>query len=352
MTTPARQAEADRVEAVYYWALAQIGAGTIEEAIILWDEVPATKQAALAGGWLSRAVSLVMSRRGIAREVALAYYRLVRALRTGTTIAKPGVREPQRVSLEMLRQEFEALVEQAADSRPQEAPDVPDPVGGSDSPLDSVAPVSEQPQPDLNPLDDDDAIILEELAELDQIIADEEAAAEEELAILLDELGIENLLKKLDEIDKELTAAEAEKQAQQAHADAGRRQAATAERISMNAARGLVYNLGEVDQRVMGWVRYSTTGTPCGWCAMLISRGPVYKTAKAATYHEHDEYHDNCHCIAVPVFSQEQYESSQLFALNREYSVLWPRVTQGLGGKDAISAWRRYFRQHARAQAA
>ena len=58
---------------------------------------------------------------------------------------------------------------------------------------------------------------------------------------------------------------------------------------------------------------------------MLISRGAVYKTAKSAG--ESDQYHDNCHCVAVPVFFLEHYESSDLFALNRELDDLWQELS-------------------------
>lgn len=78
---------------------------------------------------------------------------------------------------------------------------------------------------------------------------------------------------------------------------------------------------------------------------MLMSRGPVYKTANSAIYAEGDLYHDNCNCYAEPIYSTEQYETSPLFELNRQYQELWPIVTEGLGGKSALSAWRRFIRQ-------
>jgi hypothetical protein len=58
-----------------------------------------------------------------------------------------------------------------------------------------------------------------------------------------------------------------------------------------------------------------------------------------------DKYHDNCHRYAEPVFTREQFATSQLYALNRRYGELWPQVTKGLSGKSAVSAWRRFIRQ-------
>lgn len=88
---------------------------------------------------------------------------------------------------------------------------------------------------------------------------------------------------------------------------------------------------------------------------MLISRGPVYRSEQsatlkggAATYEDGDKYHDNCNCYAMPIFSREEFSRSSLFALNREYGDAWPRVTRGLSGKAAVSAWRRYIKTQAR----
>jgi hypothetical protein len=51
------------------------------------------------------------------------------------------------------------------------------------------------------------------------------------------------------------------------------------------------------------------------------------------------------------VFTQEQYSSSSTYELNRRYEELWPKVTRGLSGKAAVSAWRRFIRQEQQAAA-
>lgn len=363
MTTPARQDEADRVEQVYHWALVQLGAASIEEALELWEDVPASERAATSARWLSEAVETVMLYRGMARDLALAYYRLVRALRTGSTVADPRKPEPEHVSLEMLRDEFEALVDEIDAPAAQNGGTEPltDTSEGEDTQDDENVPQT-APSYEDDEYDEDDQILLEEIAELEAEVERQDREAEEEAALLLDQLGIENMLRKLEEIDQEQGALEVDRQREEAHRKAGSRQAAVAERITLNAARGLTYNLAEFDGRVIGWARYSTTGTPCGWCAMLISRGAVYKSAKSAAIATNDDgnrvadqFHDNCHCIAIPVFTRDQFGRSELFALNREYADLWPKVTAGKGGDAAISAWRKYIRQlqrEARAQAA
>lgn len=48
-----------------------------------------------------------------------------------------------------------------------------------------------------------------------------------------------------------------------------------------------------------GWRRVSD-GRPCTWCAMLVTRGPAYRSA--ATAGEGRHYHDRCGCTAEEVF--------------------------------------------------
>lgn len=127
----------------------------------------------------------------------------------------------------------------------------------------------------------------------------------------------------------------------------------------LNSARGLPYALGEVDEKIIGWIRFSRTGTPCGWCAMLLSRAfmkkspALYRTRASAGSSvnsageeaaDADKYHNNCKCVAIPVFDLAQL-NSPLFDLNRLYATQWPKVTRGLGGDAALAAWRRFIRR-------
>ena len=62
---------------------------------------------------------------------------------------------------------------------------------------------------------------------------------------------------------------------------------------------------------VIGWARVLTGAESCGYCAMLASRGPVYKSKAAALYvttrskrykaGEMNKYHDDCDCEVVMV---------------------------------------------------
>ncbi|MEU7400076.1 hypothetical protein [Streptomyces sp. NPDC044948] len=364
MTGPARQAEADRASVAFQVALTQIGAGTVEEALKLWQAVPVTARAATSTAWLKRAITLVMTRRRMSRDLARAYYRLVRALRTGKTVADPYHPEPTYVTLDSLRREFAELIGDAADGSLEGSSDSP----GSDSPDSSppaasgasveargeAQPPSDQPAQEAGDDPDGDQIEVEELPGLREDEERIEREAEAEAREILEALGPANLERKTAAIDTAKPAKDVDKAREEAHQQAGARQAATAERLVMNGGRSTVWNHTNKDRRAVGYIRLSRTGTPCGWCAMLISRGPVYRSQAKAEYSDGDRYHDNCHCYAEPVYSLAQYKgssASSLYELNRRYEELWPKVTRGLTGKQAVSAWRRFIRQEQKAAA-
>ncbi|USH45843.1 hypothetical protein SEA_VIEENROSE_8 [Streptomyces phage VieEnRose] len=353
MTTPARAAEAERASVAFQTALSQIGARTVADALVLWQDVPPNARPETVSRWLARAIQMVLTRRGQSRELARAYYRLARALRTGTTVADPYHPEPTYVTLDTLRREFAALTGEP--QRPQEGRNEDAPTEGSGDSSQPAQPPAEQPDEDAtepdSESDDLDRILVEELEGLREEEERLEREARAELERHLQELGPKNLDRKLDKIDPSAPATDVDRSRADAHAEAGARQAAGAERIALNGGRSTVWNHAQRDRRVIGYIRLSRTGTPCGWCAMLISRGPVYRSERSAEYGDGDKYHDNCHCYAEPVYTREQYNSSSLYALNRRYSELWPQVTKGLSGDAAISAWRRFIRTEQRAAA-
>ena len=324
MTSAARAREADKASIAYHAALTQIGAATIEDALKLWAGVPPTATAATAAGWLADAVRLVMTRRQRSRELAMAYYRLVRALRTGKTAADPRRPEPKYVTLAMLRREFELL-----------AGDPLTPQAGSD----------DTDEPAREPERSGELIEVEEIPDSAREEARLEREAEQEARTNLIQAGPMLMRRKLRDVDTRQPAEVVDEQRKEAHEAAGRQASSTAERVAMDGARSTVWRYAQRDRRVIGYVRLSRTGTPCGWCAMLISRGAAYKSQRGATYSDGDKYHNNCHCYAEPVYSKDQYLTSSLTALNREYQKLWPQVTAGLSGKAAVAAWRKFFRE-------
>ncbi|WJN63184.1 MuF-like injected head protein [Streptomyces phage phiScoe45] len=358
MTTAAKAKEAEEASVAFQVALTKIGVGTIQEALKLWSSVPLNARAATSADWLAKAVTMVMTRRRMSRDLARAYYRLARALRTGKTVADPYHPEPTYITLDVLRREFASLA--GGSEQPQEGRSDTAPTQETDST--SREPEAPTTGADEAPADtDSEDSNRVEVEQLPGLRADEERIEREARAQLIEalmNLGPKNLEGKLADLDTEAPAKDVDRLRDEAHAQAGARQAATAERVAMNGGRSTVWNHAQRDRRALGYIRLSRTGTPCGWCAMLISRGPVYRSEASATgggavsnFGDGDKYHDNCHCYAEPVFSREQYRNSPIYALNRQYEELWPQVTKGLSGKAAISAWRRFIRTEQQAAA-
>lgn len=99
--------------------------------------------------------------------------------------------------------------------------------------------------------------------------------------------------------------------AQEAYESAFTKYAGSALRQSMMGGRLTIAKTAGADRRAVGWRRV-TDGNPCAFCAMLASRGPVYKDAAAA---DGLMYHSNCGCTAEPAYSNawEPTESEERF---------------------------------------
>lgn len=84
--------------------------------------------------------------------------------------------------------------------------------------------------------------------------------------------------------------------------------------------------------RRVGWQRV-TDGSPCAFCAMLASRGAVYREETAGF-----QAHDACACTAEPV-----YRSEPLTGQRREWRELWNESTRGTRGQESLAAFRRAY---------
>jgi hypothetical protein len=68
----------------------------------------------------------------------------------------------------------------------------------------------------------------------------------------------------------------------------------------LSGGRELLRSTAAQDSRVLGWARQAG-GDACAFCAMLASRGPVYREDTADF-----ETHIGCGCLPVPVYSTSQ----------------------------------------------
>lgn len=336
--TPERRAEAEKAGSSFHLALAYIGIASIEEAYSMWASLPPEAAPAAIERWLRQMGLSTQAKRRESRELAIAYYRLIRALHTGRSIVDPwGDANERTVTLGKLRSDFSTLVEDALDAQaksekakraiPDDAPDEPEHVESDEDSDEEVVEV-----------DDIDVRSVRIVAERD----DDDADEAQRRALVLN----------LDHYRAKRERARNEKELKQAEVDAANVSAASVQKGSVDGARGQLHVVGRRDGEAIGYVRLSRTGTPCGFCAMLISRGlTLYSSRSAAERRSSDgeQYHPNCWCYAEPVFSASQFENDPRFALNKEYAKLWPKVTEGYSGRDALNAWRRYINRRNKA---
>lgn len=110
---------------------------------------------------------------------------------------------------------------------------------------------------------------------------------------------------------------------------------------TINAGRQNVEDSVKNDRAALGWARVSSGAETCAFCTMLVSRGPVYKNQRTASFRENGEpYHPNCDCIAVPVFDRNDWPGRDTYI---EAQRLWYETTGGKGGRDALNALRRHL---------
>src|SRR5690606_22417484 len=128
---------------------------------------------------------------------------------------------------------------------------------------------------------DEDDPLRDFLDELDY----QDGVAEEAIERILTETvlgGYEKDLAEAENLERRRGPEAAEKAREKARENAVTRASGYSQLVSLNAARGLLNYLEYSDRRVIGYVRVSKTGTPCHFCAVLLSRGFVYKSESSA----------------------------------------------------------------------
>lgn len=140
--------------------------------------------------------------------------------------------------------------------------------------------------------------------------------------------------------------------------------AGAASRHVLDGGNRSVLKLIEENDRLIGYIRV-TDGDPCYFCAMLASRGPVYRTPKRAGPNQRGErnssgrageaftgagawkVHDNCACTVEPVFSS----NTEWPGRGREFAQLWQdNISKRYSGDEAVKAWRQFYERYQREQ--
>ena len=102
-------------------------------------------------------------------------------------------------------------------------------------------------------------------------------------------------------------------------------------RLVLNGGRDTITGMVSAEPQRVGWIRV-TSASPCAFCAMFATRGPIYKETTVGF-----QAHDHCACTAEPIVRNER---SAWPARNRELLGVWNETTRGLGGREAILAFR------------
>lgn len=135
---------------------------------------------------------------------------------------------------------------------------------------------------------------------------------------------------------------------------AERRLDSMVERLVLNAGRDMIVSAVEQDRAARGWARVPEPGA-CAFCALLSTRGAVYKSDETAGRNANDKvreirgetrafkgegefkFHDNCRCHVEPTFSA--YEPP---AQVRLWEADHARLRRE-NGSVSLSVWRAYY---------
>lgn len=110
-------------------------------------------------------------------------------------------------------------------------------------------------------------------------------------------------------------------------------------RIVADGGRNTIHTTVLRDRAALGFARV-TDGKPCAFCAMLASRGFVYKNEQTAG----GQYHDRCGCFAQPMYRHDDAVPGR----GQEFSDLWAATTGEVTGSDKARAFRRAYEAQSR----
>lgn len=117
-----------------------------------------------------------------------------------------------------------------------------------------------------------------------------------------------------------------------------------ATRLAMQGGRTAITDTARRSSQIVGYRRV-TVGSSCYFCALMSSRGAVYKSAATAlqsatgrrrgTQDPGESFHDHCDCTVEPLYVEET-EPQSVLDLQRRYR----DALDAYPGKTAIAAWR------------
>lgn len=319
--------------------------------VAFWAWIESNADNASDPGITSAAVEEILDiaqqARKISHRLAARYYNLARALGSGSAL--PDIDQQFGVGRTTLEQVYGAMAQSL--NEVQELADLDAPAGDSppagevsgktmDERLDDLEDAIIELFRDTIPDDVSTEVLVEELEEDWDWPEYEDQEAEDDLLAELDELERQQL----EAVEKLRRAEEAFKKTREKLEALDRttavKAAGKAGANAVSPGRELTYKVGSTDDKRLAWMRV-TGPTPCAFCAMLASRGAVYRSERSALFDGYGKlYHPNCACHVVPVFTD-----SPAYTKRDKYFIdNWKPVTKGYSGRAALRAWRKWLR--------
>jgi hypothetical protein len=352
----ARAEEVQAIDRLHQAAQARLGFAAAFIALAEWQAVSQLNPADTAGSWLANSLKVIVAIRKMSRQLAVSHYQLVRALETGRTLGVPegSPNSTTSTTLGSLRGNFRSAALDIAS--------LPSPLTRSDDPdirwfEEHLAAIPPDAVPDAVHLDD---------VEVDPLIRNllDKEGTDDNVTITVDghDWPKDMTLKEVDDAfrallrkqakdaadrvkalrsNPDLSPDEAIKGIEEAHDRSGSVGSGTVDAAGMDAGREAVRGALKRDRLVLAVAR-GTGPDPCAFCAMLASRGFVFKSEATAGVSEDDtvkKYHIHCHCYPIYKF----VKVSELPPLSQYFKDMWPVVTAGYAGNDARKAWRRWI---------
>lgn len=342
------------LEELHQAAQARLGLAAAYLSLVEWESVSSLNAAATAMEWLAKSLRAIAAIRKMSRQLAISYYQLTRALETGRTLGVPEGSTGD-VTLGSLRKNFrDAALDIASIPSSRTRSDDPDirwfeetlraqaAQGSENSRSVRIADVQIDPLiqklMDVEGQDDSRPITIDKHDWPEAMSFREVETAYRDL---LRKQAVEHSADAVKTIrsDESLTPDRAIDQIETAHASAGSIGSGIVDGAGMDGGREVVNQAIRKDRLVKAVARGTSTD-PCAFCAMLASRGFVYRNEKSAGLSDEiEKFHNNCHCFPIVRFVRE----SELPEMNRYFQEKWSEVTDGYFGLEARKAWRRWI---------
>lgn len=355
----ATTAEVLALERLHQAAQARLGIAAAFLSLAEWQAVSATNATGTATLWLEHSLRAITAVSKLSLALAIAYYRLARALETGSTLGVPeGSSTDSTLTLGDLRKDFRDLaIDVAALPEPRSRSEDPDirwfednlrrhsdqeanlnqSIRLGDAEVDPLI----QNLLDVEGSDDSKTITVEEFEWPESPTLDE---IDDAYRDLLRKQGPEKVADKVKDLreDEDTVASELLDQLEEAHSVGGSIASGTTDAAGLKAGRDAISGAIRQDRKIIAVAR-GTSGDPCAFCAMLASRGFKYRSEASARawegIEEIEKVHINCHCFPIVRFIRE----SELPELNRYFQAKWKTETAGFAGNDALNAFRRWI---------